>query len=77
LNFNTTLIFSKKKLSTSKIGRIEGGSIELITKAICRKAFKIVRGPEQQQVGLVRSGMGFQELSKLKLQVTLESNLLN
>ncbi len=48
------------------------------TKAICRKqAFKMVRGPEEQQVGLLRSGMSFQELSKLKLQVTLESNLLN
>jgi hypothetical protein len=37
----------------------------------------MVRGPEQQQVGLLRSGMGLQDLWKLKLQVTLESTLLN
>jgi hypothetical protein len=37
----------------------------------------MVRGPEQQHVGLLGSGMGFQELSKLRLQVALESNLLN
>jgi len=37
----------------------------------------MVRGPEQQQVGIPRSGLRFQETSKLELQASLKCKLLN